>query len=304
MILPGVGTKVAVVTGANKGIGYCTALQLALSGVFRHVILGCRDLTLGQEAVASMTPIVPPQVGISVLPLTIGDPQSHSRFVEELEDLLYYETSTLPAEDLVGSIDDNVKVDVLVNNAAIAFKGSDPTPFLQQTKPTLDVNFRGTVDFTEEMLPLLRKAGRHPDNDITGARIVNVASMAGGLDQLGPHWQDLFTDPALTFPQLYDLVNQFETDVQAGVHLQNGWSNSNYGMSKLAVVAATKLWAREEASNNIRVNCVCPGYCATDMSSGRGTQSPEEGARNVVLPALMEDAPTGEFFANLQIREW
>ena len=48
-------------------------------------------------------------------------------------------------------------VDVLINNAGMAFKNADPTPFEQQCKPTLDVNFRGTYDFTEEILPLVRR---------------------------------------------------------------------------------------------------------------------------------------------------
>ena len=61
------------------------------------------------------------------------------------------------------------KVDVLINNAATAFKGSDPTPFEQQCKHNLAINFRGTVEFTEEMLPLVRKG--------EDARIVNVTSI-------------------------------------------------------------------------------------------------------------------------------
>jgi carbonyl reductase 1 len=275
--------RVAVVTGSNKGIGYFIALQLGLSGLFEHIILACRDPARGQAALASMKPLLPSNVKASFVPVTIGDHQSHVAFREELESLL--------------STD---KVDVLVNNAAIAFKGSDPTPFAQQTKPTLDVNFRGTVDFTEEMLPLLRNAAKQTGD----ARVVNVASMAGHLSQVSPNLQRQFSSPSLTMPQLHQLVNQFEADVQAGNHKAQGWSNSNYGMSKLALVAATKIWARQEAANHVSVNCICPGYCATDMSSHRGPRSAEDGAKNAVLPATMEHPPTGEFFADLKIRQW
>ena len=68
------------------------------------------------------------------------------------------------------------RLDTLVNNAAIAFKGADPTPFEQQTAPTLDINYRGTRAVTDALLPLLRK-GEDP-------RLVNVASMAGRLGQV------------------------------------------------------------------------------------------------------------------------
>ena len=42
---------------------------------------------------------------------------------------------------------DYPKVDILVNNAAIAFKSSDPTPFRKQARPTISVNFFGTLGF-------------------------------------------------------------------------------------------------------------------------------------------------------------
>ena len=68
----------------------------------------------------------------------------------------------------------------------------------------------------------------------------------------------------------------------------------------------TKVWAREEASNRIKVNCCCPGYCDTDMTSHKGPRPPSDGAKNAVLPAVMEAAscPTGEFFENCGIGKW
>ncbi|KAL7514367.1 hypothetical protein ACHAXN_011548 [Cyclotella atomus] len=265
--------RIALVTGANKGIGFCIAVQLALSGLFSHIVLGCRDPTRGDAAVsriqAQLNTISPPSAScttISYLPLTLGDKQSHQQLRKSLEEQFG-------------------KVDVLINNAAMAYKGADPTPHEEQCKPTLDVNFRGTVDLTEELLPLLRLG-----ND---ARVVNVASMAGRLRQLrSSQLRSKFTSPELTMEELQSYVDQYERDVLDGTYQQKGWGGSNYGMSKLAVIAATRIWAREEAEHGIKVNCCCPGYCDTDMTSHRGTRSPEDGARNAVIPATMEHAPT------------
>ena len=104
--------------------------------------------------------------------------------------------------------------------------------------------------------------------------------------------------------KLRELVDQFETDVLVGKHSEKGWGNSNYGLSKLALIAATKVMAREEAINGIKVNCCCPGFCKTDMTSQKGSRPPKEGALNAVLPATMENCPSGEFFRNMKASEW
>jgi len=270
--------RVAVVTGANKGIGKAIAANLACSGKFSHVILGCRDTQRGKSAVQEISQLCNRSCEVSSIPLVIGDASYYEPFRETLQE-------------------EFGKIDVLINNAAVAFKSADPTPFQEQCKPTIDVNFRGTVDFTEEMLPLVRKG--------EDARIVNVASMSGHLSQLrSKELQESFSDPNLTKENLKSLVNQFEMDVKSDKHVKKGWGRSNYGLSKLALIAMTKVWAREEVSNGIAVNCCCPGYCCTDMTSRKGPRSPEEGAKNAVIPAMMPDPPSGEFFANFQVARW
>lgn len=276
-------SRIAVVTGANKGIGFHIAEQLAISRQFTDVILGCRDRQRGESAVrdiASKLELESSPCTVSYQQLTIGDKASHDAFRSAIESRYG-------------------KLDVLVNNAGIAFKGADPTPFKEQCIPTLGVNFWGTVDFTEEMLPLVRKG--------TDTRIVNVASMAGNLSQLrSPELQQIFhsANESLTKNQLFSLVEKFQLDVLNDRHRQEGWGNSNYGFSKLALIAMTKIWAREEAMYGIAVNCCCPGYCATDMSSQRGSRHPSDGAKNAVIPALMDSPPTGQYFSDYIISRW
>ena len=224
--MPVVPHRVAVVTGANKGVGYHIANSLIASKLFGTVVLACRDAERGGRAASEM--------GGVFLPLVVGDPASASSFAEEVRQRYG-------------------RLDCLVNNAAIAFKGADPTPFEQQTKPTMDVNYRGTLQVTEALLPLLLESKDDP-------RIVNVASMAGKLKQLAPPLQKAFSSNSLDVAGLDSLVDRFEADVAAGKDLAAaGWGRSNYGLSKLAVIAATKVHARLHPS--LKVNACCPGYC-------------------------------------------
>lgn len=271
----GIG-RIAVVTGANKGIGFAIALQLGLSGIFSRVILGCRNVVRGEEAAEAMNQIAAGKAQFSSFPLVIGDANSHTEFQKRMEAEFGY-------------------CDVLVNNAGFAYKSADPTPFEEQTENTLAINYYGLVDFTEKMIPLLRKG--------TDPRVVNVASRSGRLRQVSRELQEKFADPSLTIEGLNHLVSDFAQSVQDGNHLQKGWSDSNYGISKLAVIAATKVWARQELGRIIVTSC-CPGYCKTDMTSQKGPRSPADGARNAVIPATIKSPATGAFYENYDVAKW
>eukprot|EP00658_Telonema_sp_P-2_P081641 TRINITY_DN8431_c0_g1_i1.p2 TRINITY_DN8431_c0_g1~~TRINITY_DN8431_c0_g1_i1.p2 ORF type:complete len:210 (+),score=58.32 TRINITY_DN8431_c0_g1_i1:294-923(+) len=182
----------------------------------------------------------------------------------------------------------------LVNNAAIAFKAADPTPFEGQTSPTLRINFFQTLKLTEAILPMMGD----------GSRLVNVASMAGRLGQVCSELQQRFSDESLTLDGVRSLGAEFVAAVEDGNYVSRGWSKSNYGVSKLCLIAATKVLAREHPG--MRVNCCCPGGCRTDMSSGGGNRSAEDGAKNAVMLCLdvADDGPTGQFFRNYSLSEW
>ena len=125
-----------------------------------------------------------------------------------------------------------------MNNAAIAFKGADPTPFEGQTGPTLRTNYKGTVALTERMLPLLEKSAN--------GNLVNIASMAGRLGQVSGERQAQFTSPTLTTGELTKLADEFAADVAAGRHKANGWGNSNCVVPRPSryAIDATSLAAR------------------------------------------------------------
>jgi NAD(P)-dependent dehydrogenase (short-subunit alcohol dehydrogenase family) len=148
-------TRVALVTGANRGIGLEVTRQLARRGF--KVVLGSRDVQKGERIAAKLA-----EEGLSVLPrqLDVSDDESVENLAASLE--------KYPG-----------RLDVLVNNAAIHYDtwqralGAD----LDIVREALETNTFGAWRASEAFVPLLRKSEH--------GRIVNVSSGAGSLASMG-----------------------------------------------------------------------------------------------------------------------
>jgi NAD(P)-dependent dehydrogenase (short-subunit alcohol dehydrogenase family) len=146
---------VALVTGANRGIGRETARQLAQKGY--SVILSARDEDKAKSAADELA-----AEGGEVRPLAldVSDPASIERAAAVL--------SADPAQ-----------LDVLVNNAGIGsdFGVAGADPDFDAIQRALDTNFFGAYRLTIALLPLLRKS--------SSPRIVSVSSGMGGVAEMG-----------------------------------------------------------------------------------------------------------------------
>jgi NAD(P)-dependent dehydrogenase (short-subunit alcohol dehydrogenase family) len=155
MTMQGPLRKIALVTWANKGIGFEVARQLAASGC--TVLLGARNKPLGEEAAATLK-----REGCDVryLPIDLNDPAMIATAAKDIDA-------------------DFGHLDVLVNNAGIVGEGDGlpSSSSLDAIERAFRVNFLGSVAVTQAMLPLLRKA--------SSASIVNVSSGLGSLTKSG-----------------------------------------------------------------------------------------------------------------------
>ena len=181
-------------------------------------------------------------------------------------------------------------VDVLVNNAGVAMDGFDE----RVARETLDVNFHGPVRVTDALLPALRP----------GARVVMVSSGLGDSSILGRTLRERFLAEDLTRDELLALVARFVREVGEGTHARSGWPSSAYGVSKAALNAQTRLYARDLARDprRILVNAVCPGWVRTDMGGPGAPRSPEEGAAGIVWAATLPDGgPSGRLLRDREV---
>jgi NAD(P)-dependent dehydrogenase (short-subunit alcohol dehydrogenase family) len=144
--------KIALVTGATRGIGLETVKQLASNGV--HVLLAGRDRTRAVEASLKLQSEGLP---VEAIALDVTRPDSIAAAAYEVER-------------------SHGRLDILVNNAGVFRDDLQRKPSeqsLETWRETFDTNLFGVVATTQAFLPLLRKA--------PAARIVNVSSLLGSL---------------------------------------------------------------------------------------------------------------------------
>jgi NAD(P)-dependent dehydrogenase (short-subunit alcohol dehydrogenase family) len=154
--------KIALVTGANKGIGLDIARQLGQAGV--TVLVGARDAGRGAAAAATLRG---EGIDACFVQLDVTDTASIAQ-----------------AAAAIGTR--HGRLDILVNNAGINDAGDGPpaTASIEATRHVFDTNFFGPLAVTQALLPLLKNA--------PAARIVNMSSSLGSMavngDQASPYY--------------------------------------------------------------------------------------------------------------------
>jgi NAD(P)-dependent dehydrogenase (short-subunit alcohol dehydrogenase family) len=144
--------RIALVTGATRGLGFETARQLGKAGL--TVLLGARDIEAGETKAASLRT---EGLDVTAIGIDLKDQATIGQASEEI-DRRYG------------------RLDILVNNAGIMSLDRDGFPSVADPdamRETIEVNFIATVIVVQKMLPLLRKS--------SAARIVNVSSSLGSL---------------------------------------------------------------------------------------------------------------------------
>jgi len=181
-------TKVAFITGGNRGLGLETARILGKQGI--TVILGSRDLKKGQEAAEKL----------------------RGEGAKSVEAVRFDVTKTADHKEIYDYIAKKYgKLDILINNAGVLDEGgARPGNMIFNTttsvgqknlRNTFETNFFQPIDLTVTLLPLIRKA--------PAGRIVNLSSVLGSLTLHSDPKSPIYDKKAFAYDASKTALNAF-----------------------------------------------------------------------------------------------
>ncbi|MDP9175884.1 MAG: SDR family oxidoreductase [Planctomycetota bacterium] len=209
-------SKVALITGANKGIGLETARGLGKMGI--AVIIGSRDLAKGEKAVKEL--LADGVVSAQAFKLDVNSAEDHQR----VTDFIKKEFG---------------KLDILVNNAGVVLEEADfaaPGGFNTVTtlppkvlRETFETNFFNVVTLTQVLLPLIKKSA--------AGRIVNVSSILGSLTLHADKASPIYSAKAFAYDASKTALNAFTVHLAQALRETNikvnsahpGWVKTDLG---------------------------------------------------------------------------
>jgi NAD(P)-dependent dehydrogenase (short-subunit alcohol dehydrogenase family) len=278
----GAAARIAVVTGANQGLGLALVEGLCRAlGPDAIVYLTGRDEARVREAADRLR-----AEGLAPRPavLDVSDEASVARFAEQLGR-------------------EHGGVDVVISNAARRMTREEPPA--AQVRAFVATNNLGTTYVLERLGPLLRDDGR----------LLVVASGFGRLRHLAAHLHARF-DTAASPRAVDEVMLAYVDAVERGTAAAEGWPDWINIPSKVGQVASVRAFARarreEAARRRLVIDAVCPGLVDTaasrpwfeDMSNA---QTPAAAAADVIWLATTAHDPSlpyGELVRHREVLSW
>jgi NAD(P)-dependent dehydrogenase (short-subunit alcohol dehydrogenase family) len=258
--IPDLTGRTAVVTGANGGLGFQTAVALAGAGA--HVVLAARDAAKTSAAVARVVERYP-AASLEVVPLDLGDLSSVAAAAQKV---------------LAG----HERVDLLVNNAGLMAMPQRET--VDGFEMQFGVNHLGHWAFTAHLMPALLAA--------PAARVVTVTSTARhrarGLDPADPHMRR-------TYGAWASYARSKMANLHFGLGLQQQFERA--GVAASSLVAHPGLSNTDLQARSVREGGAGWLGAFFEAMTARSGMTPFEGARPQLRAATDPRAKGGELYA-------
>lgn len=257
---------VAVVTGANRGLGWAVAKALVERGY--RVVGTVRDAATGA---AMSDRFAADGLEFDAVAVDVTAPDAGSRLAAAVPDGL----------------------DVLVNNAAVTFDGFD----VGVVDRTLAVNWYGAAAVVEALLPLMRDAGRVVN---VSSGIADEASLP---EALRARFHDAAPDRAAIDALVSEFRDSVAASGEPPEGWpRSAYRISKLALNAFTRSAAR---AVADDPRGLRVNAVCPGWVRTGMGGPAAPRSVEQGAASILWGTEVgPDGPSGGFFRDGRTAQW
>ncbi|MCP2168242.1 SDR family NAD(P)-dependent oxidoreductase [Goodfellowiella coeruleoviolacea] len=276
--------RIALVTGANQGLGFALVAGLAARlGPDDLVLLTGRDPRRVADAAAEVAAAEGTRSRVEGRVLDVSDADAVARTAAELGER-------------------HGGVDIVVSNAIAPLTPDRPQS--AQADQFIDVANGGTHAVLRSFTPILRPGGR----------LVVVASSLGTLGRLDPSLHPLFDGASLD--EVAAVVESWRAAVHDGTAARQGWPRWINVPSKVAQVAAVRAVAAQRRERDLAegtlIAAVCPGMVDTRASRPwfddySQAQTPEQAARAVldlILADRVDPASYGELVRFGQVLPW
>jgi len=262
--------KVALITGASRGVGYAAAKKLCEKFPGATIYLTTKTMTVDP----ALNKMMQEDFAVS---------SHHCEYIH----------LDVTKTDNIAEVQEMIKtrhdtLDILINNAGIYMNPdiSSPEAFGQQATSILGTNYWGLKNVINGLQDIFTP----------GARLVNMSSHLGHLSMINGeakhslHLREMLADPQLTEKNLDGMMKQFEDLAGQGGWVGAGWPNCAYTVSKVAVNAYTKILQRrfDEEGNGVVVNSIHPGTKHSKIHQASNI-SMEDGAYAVANCACVPD---------------
>lgn len=266
-------SRVIIVTGANKGIGFSIIDHLLGQSGPYIIILAARDLVRGKKAVEELC-------------------SKHKRSASKV----VYEQLDVTDIKSVADFTDRIKakygrVDALVNNAGIA----TITDHVEDSLAVLRTNIYGLISVTESLLPLISE----------DAKIINMSSSMAILNMHKPRVRVILNNEKLTEKEFHDLLDKTYEKAKQNKQTELGFADNLYIISKAFVNTYTRIILARKLKGNQQTFAVDPGFTSTDINHHKGYRHVSEGAATpawlIGLPWKRDDRLHAQFIRDKEV---
>ncbi|KAJ1944673.1 hypothetical protein FBU59_002536 [Linderina macrospora] len=264
---------VAVVTGANKGIGKAI-VRLLLSQTDKPMIvyLTARNMERGQMAFDEVRRELS-----RIQPHSENEVRFHQLDVSDLDSIHTF-------IDYLTLIHGTQSVDILVNNAGGVVHAQNGKCVsrkcdMETAHKIVHMNYYTAVNTTSLVLPHLR----------SGARVIFMVSALAHLGIFSGELPKVLVSDDLSLNGLHIIENGFISSVGKGTFAEYGFPPMPFAVAKAGLIAYSRMLARIFANDprSLFFAAVCPGYCQTDMT---GPYAPLQASQGAETPVYLATA--------------